>query len=248
MNQISQSSMNKFLNYQQMNSNNLVNVNNQLYSNNNLNLNPNLINHNGLNLNSGYLNLNPNTYNQLNTMNNSINNMSTNNQSRSSIISNSAISQNKDKKPILEDNNNDHNVIIKLSQIIEKCIWYNVHKKKKPKKEEKDYKDNIEDSEIYFNGDSPSKRWGHSCCVYKNKMIIFGGRYNYRSLNSMYIFDLETLTWSKIETRGLNSGNIPIARDSHTALVYKNYMYVFGGNWQNKKLNDFWQLNLDDYT
>lgn len=238
------------MNYQQINPNNLLNS--QLYSNTNLSLNPNLINNNGINLNNGYLNLNSNPINQINNMNNSFNsNMS---QNKSTVNSYSSVNTSKEKKNGISDFINEpYNNLVKLSQILDKSIWININKKKKAKKddkEQKENKDSIDDSELHFNGDSPSKRWGHSCCVYKNKMIIFGGRFNSKSLNSMYIFDLETLSWNKIDCKGNSTGsnNIPTARDSHTSLVYKNFMYVFGGNWQDKKLNDLWRLNLDDYT
>eukprot|EP00340_Litonotus_pictus_P011828 CAMPEP_0170539102 /NCGR_PEP_ID=MMETSP0209-20121228/103713_1 /TAXON_ID=665100 ORGANISM="Litonotus pictus, Strain P1" /NCGR_SAMPLE_ID=MMETSP0209 /ASSEMBLY_ACC=CAM_ASM_000301 /LENGTH=217 /DNA_ID=CAMNT_0010840941 /DNA_START=561 /DNA_END=1211 /DNA_ORIENTATION=+ len=57
----------------------------------------------------------------------------------------------------------------------------------------------------------------------------------------MYMFDYSTLSWSKLETTG---NLVPSARDSHTALIFNDEMFVFGGNWQDKKLNDLWKLNL----
>jgi hypothetical protein len=99
------------------------------------------------------------------------------------------------------------------------------------------------DDLLYYSGDAPTKRWGHTSVNYNNKMIIYGGRHLYKSLSSMYAFDANTLTWSKIEQEGTQ---IPSSRDSHTALVFKDDLYVFGGNWQGKKLNDLWKFSFLD--
>ena len=79
----------------------------------------------------------------------------------------------------------------------------------------------------YNSSEHPSKRWGHSAILYHNSMIIFGGRHLQRSLSNVYSLDFSTLTWSKMEP----IGPIPLARDSHTAVLYNNTdMIIFGGN------------------
>ena len=90
----------------------------------------------------------------------------------------------------------------------------------------------------------PSRRWGHSAIIYNNNMIIFGGRHLQRSLSNIYSLNFETLTWVKIEP----AGNIPLARDSHSAVLYNNYdMLIFGGNGQTIKFNDLWDFNISEY-
>ena len=96
-----------------------------------------------------------------------------------------------------------------------------------------------------YNGpEHPSKRWGHSAILYHNSMIIFGGRHLQRSLSNVYSLDFSTLTWSKMEP----IGPIPLARDSHTAVLYNNTnMIIFGGNGLSIKYNDLWDFDINEY-
>ena len=91
------------------------------------------------------------------------------------------------------------------------------------------------------NSDHPGRRWGHSAIVYNNKMIIFGGRYNQRSLANIFSLNLQFLTWTKLDSYGQS----PPARDSHSVILYKNEMLIFGGSGSGKKLNDTWSFNFD---
>lgn len=41
---------------------------------------------------------------------------------------------------------------------------------------------------------------------------------------------------------------MPPKRAGHTAVLYKDSMFVFGGKDEdNNKLNDIWEFNLNDY-
>ncbi|XP_074437419.1 host cell factor 2 isoform X3 [Larus michahellis] len=76
----------------------------------------------------------------------------------------------------------------------------------------------------------PSPRESHTAVVYcrkdlgSPKMYIFGGMCGCR-LNDLWELDIETMTWSRPETKG----TIPLPRSLHTANVIGNKMYVFGG-------------------
>ncbi|XP_063176880.1 host cell factor 2 isoform X3 [Chroicocephalus ridibundus] len=76
----------------------------------------------------------------------------------------------------------------------------------------------------------PSPRESHTAIVYcrkdlgSPKMYIFGGMCGCR-LNDLWELDIETMTWSRPETKG----TIPLPRSLHTANVIGNKMYVFGG-------------------
>ena len=94
----------------------------------------------------------------------------------------------------------------------------------------------------YRGSEHPSKRWGHSVIIYKNQMIIFGGRHSQRSLSNIYSLDFTSLTWLKIEQIGMS----PPARDSHSAITYNNEMIIFGGSGSGNKLNDIWSFNFID--
>ncbi|XP_010171247.2 host cell factor 2 [Antrostomus carolinensis] len=79
-------------------------------------------------------------------------------------------------------------------------------------------------------GTLPSPRESHTAIVYcrkdlgSPKMYIFGGMCGCR-LNDLWELDIETMTWSRPETKG----TVPLPRSLHTANVIGNKMYVFGG-------------------
>ncbi|KAF9403169.1 hypothetical protein BGX21_006535 [Mortierella sp. AD011] len=80
-------------------------------------------------------------------------------------------------------------------------------------------------------GVPPTKRYGHTAVLWKQNIIIFGGSnefYEYR--DDVIVFSLLTKTWSRPEIRG----EVP-ARYLHSATVYKNKMYVYGGFAKNSK-------------
>ncbi|KFQ24091.1 Host cell factor 2, partial [Mesitornis unicolor] len=76
----------------------------------------------------------------------------------------------------------------------------------------------------------PSPRESHTAIVYcrkdfgSPKMYLFGGMCG-RRLNDLWELDIETMTWSRPETKG----TVPLPRSLHTANVIGNKMYVFGG-------------------
>ncbi|KAJ7329063.1 hypothetical protein JRQ81_015237 [Phrynocephalus forsythii] len=84
----------------------------------------------------------------------------------------------------------------------------------------------------------PSPRESHTAVIYcrkdsgNAKMFIFGGMSGCR-LNDLWELDLETLTWSKSETKG----TVPLPRSLHTASVIGNKMYIFGG-WVPQNTDD----------
>uniref|UniRef100_A0A8C5P2S3 Host cell factor C2 n=1 Tax=Jaculus jaculus TaxID=51337 RepID=A0A8C5P2S3_JACJA len=82
----------------------------------------------------------------------------------------------------------------------------------------------------------PCPRLGHSFSLYGNKCYLFGGLANesedsnnnvpryLKLLIDLFLF-LETMSWSKPETKG----TVPLPRSLHTASVIGNKMYIFGG-------------------
>lgn len=63
--------------------------------------------------------------------------------------------------------------------------------------------------------ETPYKRWGHSSMVFNKSILLFGGRHSHRSLANIYSLDISSLVWNKIEPLG----QIPPARDSHSAII-----------------------------
>nr|XP_056720912.1 F-box only protein 42 [Euleptes europaea] len=104
---------------------------------------------------------------------------------------------------------------------------------------------------------SPSKNWwncvvtthgpppmaGHSSCVIKDKMIVFGGSLGSRQMsNEVWVLDLEQWAWSKPNVSGLcphpRGGQSQIVIDDETILV------LGGCGGPNALFKDAWLLHL----
>ncbi|XP_037960514.1 kelch domain-containing protein 3 [Teleopsis dalmanni] len=71
----------------------------------------------------------------------------------------------------------------------------------------------------------PFQRYGHTVVAYKNKIYMWGGRNDESLCKILYCFDPETLSWSRPKV----TGEVPGARDGHSACIVENCMYIFGG-------------------
>lgn len=87
------------------------------------------------------------------------------------------------------------------------------------------------------------KKRHHSSNIYKNLIISFGGdSYPDIYTNDVSVFNLDSFTWNLLEP---TSKELPIARRYHSSEIYKDYLFVFGGETNNySHLNDLWCLNL----
>jgi N-acetylneuraminic acid mutarotase len=84
---------------------------------------------------------------------------------------------------------------------------------------------------------TPKPRSGHASVVMDEKLFVFGGSQTtkesvlyFKDLNA---FDVETNTWSKIQT----SGDVPSARDGHGFLNVSGTVYLHGG-WTSNSTSD----------
>ncbi|XP_054706204.1 kelch domain-containing protein 3-like [Uloborus diversus] len=105
--------------------------------------------------------------------------------------------------------------------------------------------------EINVSGNIPTGRDFHTASAIGNKMYIFGGRsffdeINPSALNEYYCnkiirFNTESMLWEAPDV----SGDIPCGRRSHSAVVYQDELYIFGGYnaGNNKHLNDLYKFN-----
>jgi Galactose oxidase, central domain len=89
----------------------------------------------------------------------------------------------------------------------------------------------------------------HTACLYETNenayMVVFGGFAKGERTNQLYLMSLQDYSWSNPQT----SDKRPEIRSSHSAVIYKNDLYVFGGiSDEGEKLKDLWKLNLKDYT
>ncbi|GIY19854.1 kelch domain-containing protein 3 [Caerostris darwini] len=93
----------------------------------------------------------------------------------------------------------------------------------------------------------PKPTDGHSACVIRDDMYIFGGyEEGFDNFSQKtYKLNLITFTWQELNT----SGALPSERDFHTASAFGNRMYIFGGrsfeNLHDYYPNDIVYLDVD---
>lgn len=108
----------------------------------------------------------------------------------------------------------------------------------------------MEFSVVTAHGTTPTKRAYHSCSVVGNILFVFGGAGEDKTvLNSMDRCDIESDSWSKVETVPGSSSTVPKASRSfpkgtlcdapslshHTATVVKDRYIITIGGWNGKK-------------
>jgi len=81
---------------------------------------------------------------------------------------------------------------------------------------------------ISVRGTPPSPRDRHCAVVYGNAFYVFGGFDGSARTNDFYKFDIVTGEWNRIIPNVIDS-TMPTPRHSHSAVVYKDSMWVFGG-------------------
>eukprot|EP01062_Namystynia_karyoxenos_P036373 TRINITY_DN2648_c0_g1_i1.p1 TRINITY_DN2648_c0_g1~~TRINITY_DN2648_c0_g1_i1.p1 ORF type:complete len:551 (+),score=144.27 TRINITY_DN2648_c0_g1_i1:105-1757(+) len=97
---------------------------------------------------------------------------------------------------------------------------------------------------------APCPRFGHTAVVYKDQMVVYGGR-DARCHDDVWTYSFLTQQWQKIDTT--SEEGRPRARAGHTAVVHKSTMYVFGGVAEREGgshtlwLNDLWTLDLESW-
>ncbi|CAF1019741.1 unnamed protein product [Adineta steineri] len=95
---------------------------------------------------------------------------------------------------------------------------------------------------IETNGARPESRSGHSAVIYNNSMYIFGGLGKHR-YNDLFKFDFDTYQWTEIKPK--DESTLPTKRLKHSACIYDNMMYIFGGWDSSGKLNDMYRYIFD---
>ena len=59
--------------------------------------------------------------------------------------------------------------------------------------------------------------------------------------NEMFVFDLKESFWKKMQYK---SERYPCARAGHSCALYKDMIYMFGGEIFEKKFNDLWIYDI----
>ncbi|KAI5917861.1 hypothetical protein F4810DRAFT_630842 [Camillea tinctor] len=92
-------------------------------------------------------------------------------------------------------------------------------------------------------GEIPVPLRAMTCTAVGKKLVIFGGGDGPAYYNDVYVLDTVNFRWHKPRIVG---DRLPSARRAHTACLYKNGIYVFGGGDGVRALNDIWRLDVSD--
>ena len=76
---------------------------------------------------------------------------------------------------------------------------------------------------------------------FSNLQYLFGGYSGSERLADLYVYDLETQHWSRIDARG---GDIPSGRSSLVLQVHEAHLWVFAGYDGSRVMNDFYKFRL----
>lgn len=90
-------------------------------------------------------------------------------------------------------------------------------------------------------GPAPCPRSAHTAVQYRNRhIVIFGGGSVATCYDDLFVFDTQTLTWSKPEVEG----PVPTPRAGHAAAVLGQVMLVVGGGNNNAGCADMYTMDL----
>ncbi|KAJ1327791.1 Rab9 effector protein [Microdochium nivale] len=93
-------------------------------------------------------------------------------------------------------------------------------------------------------GDTPSPLRAMTCTAVGRKLVVFGGGDGPAYYNDVYVLDTINFRWHKPSFPP--DAKIPSPRRAHTACLYRNGIYVFGGGDGVRALNDVWRLDVSD--
>ncbi|KGQ10792.1 tRNA wybutosine-synthesizing protein 2/3/4 [Beauveria bassiana D1-5] len=94
-------------------------------------------------------------------------------------------------------------------------------------------------------GEIPVPLRAMTCTAVGKKLVVFGGGDGPAYYNDVYVLDTVNFRWTKPKIVG---DRVPSKRRAHTACLYKNGIYVFGGGDGVRALNDIWRLDVGDTT
>jgi len=100
----------------------------------------------------------------------------------------------------------------------------------------------------YVCGDIPVPLRAMTCTAVGKKLVVFGGGDGPAYYNDVYVLDTMNFRWTKpqVQGDGRAGDRYPSKRRAHTACLYRNGIYVFGGGDGVRALNDVWRLDVAD--
>ncbi|KAJ3476527.1 hypothetical protein NLI96_g11094 [Meripilus lineatus] len=91
-------------------------------------------------------------------------------------------------------------------------------------------------------GDTPPPCRAHTTTLVDRRLVVFGGGEGPVYRNDVYILDTMTRRWT--QPRFPPDAPVPPPRRAHTAVFYRNKVWVFGGGNGTQALNDLWTLDV----
>lgn len=104
---------------------------------------------------------------------------------------------------------------------------------------------------------TPSARSLHAAAIWNDQLLLFGGYDGTSRRNDFFSFHFKQKTWTRIDERSQTQsinlnvqignvihGNPPSPRDRHTAVVYNDCFWVFGGFDGHARINDLHRYDL----
>eukprot|EP00922_Rhytidocystis_sp_ex-Travisia-forbesii_P021443 GHVS01031400.1.p1 GENE.GHVS01031400.1~~GHVS01031400.1.p1 ORF type:complete len:874 (+),score=128.88 GHVS01031400.1:24-2624(+) len=84
---------------------------------------------------------------------------------------------------------------------------------------------------------NPRARTDHSCVMHNNNMLIFGGFDGQTRFGDLFSLDMEDFVWTLLSEDNATDQS-PTERFGHSAIMYDDSMYIFGGWDGHDTLND----------
>ena len=78
--------------------------------------------------------------------------------------------------------------------------------------------------------------------VHNRSIFIFGGYDGFNRVNDFYEYNLDANTWQEVLSSGAG-GPPPTPRHSHSAVIYEDSLYIFGG-YDGHYRKDFYRFNF----
>lgn len=91
---------------------------------------------------------------------------------------------------------------------------------------------------------APPKRQAHASAVYSDSMYVFGGERSAYFYSDLWRYEFASDAWTFIPVKNTSSA---LGRYDHTAVVYGDCLYVYGGRSPNP-LGDFWKYDFNLQT
>lgn len=90
-------------------------------------------------------------------------------------------------------------------------------------------------------GEQPPPCRAHTTTLFDRKLLVFGGGLGSVYFDTVYVFDTGSRRWTRPK---IIPGPHPAARRAHSAVLYKEKVWIFGGGTGLTALNDVWTLDL----